>query len=75
VREVAHVAAAVLLLHRDAEQAHVAELAPQVGREFVVAVDLGGARRDFLLAHLVNRVAQHVDVFAEAEVEREPRPG
>ncbi len=29
----------------------------------------GGPRRDLLLAHLVDRVAQHVEVFAEAKVE------
>ena len=69
VGQVAHVAAAVLLLHGDAEQAHVAELAPQVHGKLVVAVDVRRPRGDFLLAHLVDRVAQHVDLFAEAEVQ------
>jgi hypothetical protein len=58
-------------LGRHAEQAHVAELAPQVGGEQVVAVDLGRARQDFLLRESPDGVAQHVDVFAEVEVESE----
>src|SRR6184192_3283311 len=35
VREIAHRRAAVFLFHRDAQQAEVAELAPEIGREFV----------------------------------------
>ena len=69
MRQIAHVGAAVLFLDRHAEQAHVAELAPHVHWEFVVAVDLRGARRQLGLGELVHRVAQHVEGFAEAEVE------
>ncbi len=64
VREVAHIGAAVLLVDGDAQQAHVAKRAPQVLRKCIVAIDLGGARRDLLLAHLVDRVAEHVQFFA-----------
>jgi hypothetical protein len=38
--KVAHAAAAEFGRHGDAEQAHLAQLAPQVGREQVVVVDL-----------------------------------
>jgi hypothetical protein len=54
-----------------AVQAHVTELAPQVGGEQVVAVDLGRARQDFLLREIPDCVAQHVDVFAEVKVDSE----
>ena len=45
--EVAHAGTAPFLLDRDAEDAEVTHLAPEVWREGVVAVDGGGARRDF----------------------------
>ena len=69
VREVAHRRAAVFLVDGDAEQAEVAQLAPQVGRELVGAVDLGGARRDLVGGELPHRRAQHVDRLAVVEVE------
>jgi hypothetical protein len=69
VRQVAHVGAAVGLGHGDAEHAELAHLAPQVHRELVAAVDLGGARRDLGLGEGAHGVAQRVDVVAELEVE------
>ncbi len=69
VREVTHVAAAVLLGHGDAEQAHVAELRPQLVGKLVGAVDVGRARRDLGLGEFGDRVAQQVGGFAEIEVE------
>ncbi len=69
VRQVAEVAAAILFLHGDAEQAEIAHFHPQVRREQVVAVDLGGARRDLRARELVDRLAQHLDVFAEVEIQ------
>ena len=51
------------------EQAEVAELAPEVGREHVLVVDLGGARRDLVGGEGAHRVAQHVDRLAEIEVQ------
>ena len=47
----------------------VAHLAPQVHRELVAAVDLGGARGDLGVGEGAHRVAQRVDVFAELEVQ------
>ena len=47
----------------------VAELRPEVAREIVVAVDLGGARRDLVGGEAAHGVAQHVDGLAEVEVE------
>src|SRR3546814_9758203 len=44
--EVAHAGAAVFLADCDAEHAEAAELAPEVVREGVVAVDVRGPRRD-----------------------------
>ena len=70
VGQVAQAAAPVGFVHGDAEQAHRAELGPQIGGEFIVAVDGGGARCDLLLTHPQHGVAESVDVFAEAEVER-----
>src|SRR6185437_1403479 len=67
MREETHPAAAVFGGDGNAEQPHVAELLPQVGREQVVAVDLVGARRDFLLGEGVHAFAQQVDIFTELE--------
>ena len=69
VREIADCGAAVLVRNRDAEKSHVAHLPPQVRRKLVVAIDGGGARRDFLRGKLANRVAKHVDRFAMREIE------
>jgi hypothetical protein len=64
VRQVAHARAAVFLVHRDAEDAELAHLLPQVHRELVGAVDLRGARRDLGLRELLHRFAQRGDVLA-----------
>ncbi|MNM92775.1 hypothetical protein D3C81_1051190 [compost metagenome] len=69
VGQVAQTRAAVFLFDGDAEQAHVAEFLPHVHREEVVRVDLRGARRQFSGDEVAHLVAQHVDGFAEAEVE------
>src|SRR5690606_6651616 len=55
--------------HRDAEEAHVAELAPEVLGELVRAIDLGGQRRDLLLGELVHGAPQHLGGLADVEVE------
>src|SRR5690606_24732146 len=68
VGEVAHGAAAVLFLDGDAEQAHVAEFAPQVHGEFVAAVDVGGAWCDLRFDKLLYRVAQHVDAVTQVKI-------
>ena len=67
--QIAHAGAAVFLLDRDAEQAELAELAPEVHREGVVAVDRGGARRDLVGGERLDRAAQHVGGLAEVEVQ------
>ena len=67
--EIAEPRPAPLLLDRDAEEPELAELRPQLPRKAVGAVDLGGVRRDLVLGKSAHRVAQHVDVAAEAEIE------
>jgi hypothetical protein len=69
VRQVAHVGAAVFLAHGHAVHAQIAQLAPQVGRELVDAVDLRCTGGDFLGREGLDAVTQGGDVFAEAEVE------
>ena len=68
--EIAHAAAAQLLLDRDAVQAERAHLRPQLDRKAVVAVDLGGDRRDLVVGEVAHGRAQHVDLGAEIVVER-----
>ena len=67
--EIAHAGAAILLLDGDAEQAEVAELAPEVHGEFVRAVDLGRARRDLGAGEVGHALAQLVGGLAEVEVQ------
>ena len=74
MREIAHAGAAIFLLDRDAVQAERAHLGPQLDREAVGPVDLGGERRDAVLGKVAHRRAQHVDLGAEIKIEgREPR--
>jgi len=67
--QVTQAGAAVFFGHGNAQQAHVTELAPQVGGEQVVTVDLSRARRDLLGHEGLHLVAQHVDGFTEGEVQ------
>ena len=67
--EVTHIRAAVRLLDGNAKQSEVAELAPQIHRELVAAIDLGSARRDLIGRERAYRVAQHVDVFSQPEIQ------
>jgi len=67
--QVAQAGTAVFFGHGNAQQAHVTELAPQVGGEQVVDVDLCRARRNLLGHEGLHLVAQHVDGFAEGEVQ------
>ena len=69
VLEIAHAGAAVFLLDRDAEHAEIAQLAPQIHRECVVAIDRRGAWRDLVGGEVLHRVAQHVGGFAEVEIQ------
>src|SRR5204862_5508413 len=70
VFEIAQARPAVLLLNRDAEQPHLAELRPQTARELVGLVDLGGERRDLVGGKSAHAGAQLVGRLAEIEVER-----
>ena len=68
--EVAQPRAAVLLLDRDAVQAELAHLGPQLAREAVGLVDLGGDRRHLVGGEALDLVAQRVGGLAQTEVER-----
>ena len=68
VGEEAHAAAAVFRVCRDAEQAEFAELRPQVGRERVGGIDLGGTRRKVRRSPALHGVAQRLDVIAQGEI-------
>ncbi len=67
--EIAHAGAAKFLLDRDAEHAQIAELAPEIHRESVVAVDRRGARRDLVGGKALDRCAQHIGRLAEVEIQ------
>ena len=67
--EIAEPGAAQFLFDGDAEEAERAELRPQLARKAVGAVDLVGVGRDLVLGESAHRVAQHVDIAAEAEIE------
>ena len=69
VGQVAQAGAAVFFRHGDTQQAHVAELAPHVGGEQVVVVDLRGTRRQFGGDEGAHLVAEHVDGLAQGEVQ------
>ncbi len=74
VGEIAHAGAAVVFLDRDAEQPELAQLAPQVHGEGVVVVDCAGARGDLDGSEVAHGFAQHVDGFAQPEVEGRDGP-
>ena len=67
--EIAEPGAAILLLGGDAEHAERAELAPEIGREVVHAVDLRRARRDLIGGEPPHLLAQRLRGLAESEVE------
>ncbi len=68
--EIAHRGAAELLLDGDAVQAKFAHLGPELARELVRAVDLGGEWRDLVRRKVAHAVAQLIDIGAEIEIER-----
>ncbi|CAM5412138.1 hypothetical protein SSTU70S_01591 [Stutzerimonas stutzeri] len=67
--QVAKAGAAVFLGNGHAEQTHLAELLPHVGRKQVVLVDGRGARRQLGGDEGLHLLAQHVDGVAEGKVE------
>jgi hypothetical protein len=69
VREVAQVAAAVLLGDGHAVQAEVAKLLPQVGGEEVLLVDRLRTWRDLLRGEVTDGGAQETVRLAQGELE------
>jgi hypothetical protein len=68
--EVTHIRAAMLFFDGDAVQPERAHLGPELTREFVGAVYLGGERRDLIVGKAADGVAQLIDLGAEIEIER-----
>jgi hypothetical protein len=69
VLEIAEPEPAELLRHRDAVHAELAKLGPQIAREGIAAIDLGGARRDARGREAAHALAQHVRGFPQPEIE------
>src|SRR5690606_3515421 len=69
LREITEPGAAELGLERHAEKAQRAEPRPQLPRELVLAIDLGRTRRDPLYGEPAHVLAEHREVFVEAEIE------
>ena len=70
MREIAHAGAAIVRVGGDAEQAELAEFLPELRRELVGLVDVGGERRDRLLRETLHHVAQRIDVLTQPEIHR-----
>ena len=70
MRQIAHAGAAVFFLDGDPVQAECPHFRPQLDREAVGPVDLGGERGDAVLGKAAHRRPQHVDLGAEVKVER-----
>src|ERR1700677_886680 len=73
--EVAEAQAALFLGRGDAVQSEFPHPRPQVAWECVVAVDLRGARSDFVRGEVSGAVADHRSALAEIEVELTRRVG
>ncbi len=67
--EIAKPGAAPLFLDRDAEEAKFAHFRQQVARKRIRAVNLCGARGDFVLGETCHGLADHVRSFTEIEVQ------
>src|SRR5438034_11454095 len=67
--EITHSGAAVLLLDRDSKHAKRAELAPQVRRELVRAIDFRSTGRNLRRGKIGHALAQHIGSLAEIEVQ------
>src|SRR5262245_31059210 len=67
--QVAEAGTAVLLLHRDAEHAELAEPRPELARKLVAPVDLGGEWGDHIAGEAAHAVAQLISGLAEGKVE------
>src|SRR4028118_1028209 len=67
--EIAEAEPAILLRHRDAVQAELAHLRPQLGRKPVFLIDARGKRRNAIGGEALGGVADGVGHLAEGEVE------
>ena len=63
--EVAEPCPAIVLLDRNAMQAERAEFRPEITRELVGLVDVGGAGRDLMTCEILDGIANRVRSFAE----------
>ncbi len=69
MRQVAEVRTAVLAADGDAQQAQFTELGPQITRELVVLIYLGGPGGNPVGRESAYCCAQQVEVFAQAKIE------
>jgi hypothetical protein len=68
--EITQLSTTVFLADRQPEDTEVSELAPEIVREKVLLVDRSRTRGNLIRRKSVDCVAQHVDIFAEREVQR-----
>ncbi len=67
--EVAEAEAAIFLLDGDAVQAERAHFGPEIARETVLGVDPRRERRDTVGRETPHRLADHVRILAQSEVQ------
>src|SRR5437867_3057178 len=67
--DITHPGTAKLLLDGDTQEAELAHSRPEISGEAVAAVYFCRARRDFRGGKLRHLLAQHVDRFAQTEIE------
>src|ERR1700724_1176749 len=73
--EIAEASAAILLLDGNPVQSERADLRPEIARELVALVDLGGARRDLVAGKVLHRLADRIRGLAAIESEHPLRVG
>src|SRR6185295_14289507 len=67
--DIAQPRSAVLLLHRDAQDAEFSELRPKLARKLVCPVDVIGERSNFIDGKAPHALANGIGSVAEPEVE------
>src|SRR6478672_4561468 len=70
MREITQPSATVFIADRQPEDTEVSELAPEIVWKKVLLVNRSSTRGNLIRRKSVDRVAQHVDIFAEREVQR-----
>src|SRR6476661_1981107 len=68
--EITQLSTAVFLADRQPEDTEASELTPEIVRKKVLPVDRSSTRGNLIRRKFVDRVAQHVDIFAEREIQR-----